>query len=124
MKNKGFAAFILVISISSLMLAFSFMQSIEYGHFFDEVERKEYRLMSYYFAYACIDQALLALSHDYFFYPQHDIEFPDLYCSIISVTEANNEKIISVYGKYKNILVYRSATARLYDSYLEIISIE
>ena len=40
-KNRGFAAMILVISISALMLAFSFMNMTEYGYFFNEVQNKE-----------------------------------------------------------------------------------
>ena len=123
-KQKGFAAFILVISISSLILAFSFMQAIEYGHFFDQVQRKEYRLMAFYSAYSCIDQALLAFAHDYFFNSFKEINYKDLNCSIISAIDENGIKIISVYGKYKNIVFYRKAKARLFDDHLEILSIE
>ncbi len=124
MNTRGFAAFILVISISTLMLAFIFMQGIEYGHFFDETSTKEYRLMSYYSAYSCIDQALLGLAHDYFFLTQSEIKFSDLHCSIDSISDAHEFKMITVHGNYKNIIVNRHATARLYDDHLEIISIE
>ena len=123
-NKKGFAAFILVVSISSLMLAFSFMQAIEYGHFFDEVQNKEYRLISYYSAYSCIDQALLALAHDYFFSTNKEIEISDLNCSIVSIIDNNGQKMILVYGKYKKVIVYRSAVARVSDNYIEVISIE
>jgi hypothetical protein len=123
-NNKGFAAFILVVSISSLMLAFSFMQAIEYGHYFDAVQTKEYRLMSYYSAYSCIDQAFLALSHDYFFTTNIEIPIKDLNCVIKSVISQDDTRIISVYGKYKNIIVYRSAVAKLFDDQLEIVSIQ
>lgn len=123
-KNSGFAAFTLVIFISTLMLTFTFMQGIEYSHFFDQTKTKEYRLMSYYSAYSCIDQALLGLTHDYFFLVQSEIEFPDLFCSIDSISDSSGLKTITVHGKYKNIFVYRLATARLYDDHLEIISIE
>jgi hypothetical protein len=123
-KEKGFAAFILVTSISSLMLAFTFMNLIEYGHFFDQVQTKEYRLMSYYSAYSCIDQALLTLTRDYFFEINREIIIADLSCSVLSVKDENGLKMISVYGNYKNIKVYRRATARLHDDHLEIISIE
>lgn len=127
MKNKGFIALILVVVISSLMLAFSFMQSIEFGHFFDQVQTKEYRLISHYSAYSCIDQALLNLTHDYFFITLKKIEYSDLDCYIdyvIDSNDGNNEKIISVYGRYKNIVTYSVARARLFDDHLEIISIK
>lgn len=123
-ENKGFAALILIIYVSTIMLIFVYLQGIEYGHFFDEVKAKEYRLMSYYFAYSCIDQALLTLTRDYFFLTDTQIEFQDLNCSIDSVKNSNGLKMIKVHGKYKNIIVYRSAVARLYDDRLEIISIE
>lgn len=122
--NRGFAAFILVISISTLMLAFSFMQGIEYGHFFDQTKTKEYRLMSYYAAYSCLDQALLTLTRDYFFSVQSELQIPELFCSIDSVSDDSGLKTITAHGNYKKIKVYRRATARLYDDHLEIISIE
>jgi hypothetical protein len=124
MNNKGFAAFILVVTISSLMLAFISIQSIEYLHFFDQVQRKQYRLMSYYFAYSCIDRALLTLSHDYFFTISTEIYYPDINCGISEVENISNNILIRVYGKYKEIIVYRRATATLYDDHLEVISIE
>lgn len=123
-KNGGFAAFILVVSVSSLMIAFTFMNMVEYGHFFDEVQTKEYRLMSHYSAYSCIDQAFLALTRDYFLEIRNEFIITDLNCSILSIKDENGLKVISTYGKYKNIMVYRRATARLYDDHLEIISIE
>lgn len=123
-QNKGFAALILIIYTSTLMLIFTYLQGIEYGHFFDEVKAKEYRLMSYYSAYSCIDQAFLTLTRDYFFLTDIEIEFFDLNCSIDSVNNSGGFKMIKVHGKYKNIIVYRSAVARLYDDHLEIISIE
>jgi hypothetical protein len=122
--NKGFAALILIIYISTLMLAFSFIQGIEIGHFFDQTKAKQYRLMSYYYAYSCIDQAFLTLTHDYFFKTEKEIEFPDLNCSILSVSGQNAQKIIKVHGKYKNINVFRVANAHLFDDHIEIISIE
>lgn len=124
MNNKGFAAFILVVSISSLMLAFSFMQAIEYSHFFDLVKKKEYRLISYYSAYSCIDQALLALSHDYFFIVNHEIRIYKLNCSILSVKNQNGQINILVSGKFKDTVVYRSAEARIFDDHIEVVSIK
>ncbi len=123
-KKKGFAAFILIIYISTLMLVFSFMQGIEIGHFFDQVKIKQYRLMNYYFAYSCIDQAILALSRDYFLNLKKEIEFSDLNCSIDSISSTNEQKMIKVHGKYKNINVYRVANIKLFEDHLEIISIE
>ncbi len=122
--NKGFIALALVISVSAILLAFSFIQSIETAHFFDETTRKEYRLMSYYYAYACIDQALLILAHDYFFTLNQPKDLTDLHCTIDSVTNQNGNINIHVHGNYQNVIVYRSATAIMHDSYIEIISID
>ncbi len=124
MNNKGFAAFILVVTISSLMLAFVSISSIEYLHYFDQVQRKQYRLMSYYFAYSCIDHALLSFSQDYFFSLDREVYFPNLNCGISSIENIGNNLIIRVYGKYKEIVINRQATATLYDDHLEIVSIE
>ena len=122
--NRGFAAFILVISISSLTLAFSAMQYIESGHFFDQARLKEYRLRSYYAAYSCIDQAILSFSHDFFFNLSQAREFPDLFCLIDSIQSSGNEKTIHVRGNYKNIITNRLANIRLFDDHIEIIKIE
>ena len=122
--KQGFAAIILVISISALLLAFSFMQSIEYGHFFDEVINKENRLTAYYSALSCIDQAVLAISHDFFFTTTNIVDIPELNCSIYSVLDDDNKKIIKVYGKYRKAVVYMNAVIRLFDDHLEIVSIE
>ena len=122
--NRGFAALILIIYISTLMLAFVYFKGIEYGHFFDEVKNKEYRLMAYYSAYSCIDKSFLILNSDYFFLTNTEIPFSDINCSINSVKDVNGFKMIKVHGKFKNILVFREAIARLYDDRLEIISIE
>ncbi len=122
--NRGFIALTLVISVSALLLAFSFIQSIETAHFFDETERKEYRLMSYYYAYACIDQALLILAHDYFFTLTKPIILPDLHCTIDLITNQDGKRTIFVHGDYQNIKVNRNAVAIVHDSYLEIIEIK
>ncbi|MEK7213592.1 MAG: hypothetical protein AAB637_00540 [Patescibacteria group bacterium] len=121
-KEKGFISLTLVISVSSLLLAFSFMQSIGIAHFFDQTIRKEYRLMSYYFAYSCINQALLGLSHDFFFSVDNEKSFSDLNCSIDSILDENGFKIIKVHGNYQNIIVYRQAKVRLFDDHIEVIS--
>ena len=131
MKNKkyskGFASIILIIFVSSLMLALNYSQYIEYGHFFDLIQKKQYRLMNYYSAYSCIDQAILMLSHDFFLLTDENINFNEFNCVIDSITISDsniNDRIISVFGNYKNIIVYRKATVRLFDDHLEIISIQ
>lgn len=121
--NRGFVALTLVITVSSLLLAFTYILSIETAHFFDQTERKEYRLMGYYFAYSCIDQAILSLSHDYFYQISEPKGIPDLHCSIDVVKDENGFKKIEVHGNYKNIIVKRRAFARLYDNRVELISI-
>lgn len=123
-KKRGFTALVLVIYVSALTVIFTYLSGIEFGHFFDEVKTKQYRLMSYYYAYSCIDQAFLTLTSDFFFETNSEIVIVDLNCSIDSVKDVNGFKLIKVHGKYKNIIVYRVATARLYDDHLEIISIE
>lgn len=122
--NNGFASLILVITISSMMLAIFFIQSIEYGHFFDQVQKKEYRLISHYSAYSCIDQAILSIAHDFHFETKNIIEFPDLNCAILSVLNNDNKKNIVTFGKFNKVFVYRSAVVRLFDDHLEVVSIE
>ncbi|MEK7463528.1 MAG: hypothetical protein AAB610_00180 [Patescibacteria group bacterium] len=129
MKNKcrtqeGFVALTLVIMAASLTLAFSFMQSVEIGHFFDMTLRKEYRLMNHFNAYNCIDQAILANAHDYFYEVAEPQEIPDLHCVIDSVREENGFKLIDAHGNFKNGNVKMSAIIRLYDNGVEIISID
>jgi hypothetical protein len=122
-NKNGFAAFILVISISTLMLTFSFMASIEVGHFYDEVITKENRLISYYAGYACIDQAVLALAHNYFFQTSKEIKIPELNCSIDTIPNGITKRTITTHGEYKNIKVKRSAIVNMFDTGLEIVSV-
>lgn len=122
--QKGFIALTLIITVSSLLLAFSFMQSIEITHFFDQTQRKEYRLMNYYNARNCIDQAILNIAHDYFYEVLSSFDTRDLQCSIDMVREENGFTLIEATGNFKNGKVKRSAIARLYDNGVEIISID
>lgn len=124
MNKKGFIAFSLVIFISTIILTFSFYLMIEYGQFFDMTMTKEYRLMSYYNAYSCIDQAIQNLSEDFFFLTGKNIEYKDLNCEINSIIAQNDKRIIIVTGKYKNIVQKRIANTRLFDDHIEVLEIE
>lgn len=119
-NKKGFAAFILVVSVSAMMLAYLFISSIETGHFFDQVIKKEDRLISYYAAYSCIDKAVLILSHDYFFRTLKEIKIPELNCSIDFVFISHNFLTITVHGDYKGIKVYKTARGILYNDHIDI----
>lgn len=120
-------AFIMIITISSLILVFQYTGSLEILSLFDQVQRKEYRYIAYYNANSCIDYAILSISHDYFFRVNSEIKLDDLNCSILSVNNylnSTNEMIIRVSGKFKNITSFRVANIRLYDDHLEIVSIQ
>ena len=123
-NNKGFVAMTLVITVASLLLSFSFMQSIEIAHFFDATQRKGYRLMNHYNALNCIDQAVLNLAHDYFYQVSIPTEISDLNCVIDKVEQDEGFVMIEAHGNLKNMSSKRSATARLYDNRVEIISID
>lgn len=123
-NNKGFIALTLVIFVSTILLAFSFINFIDYSHFFDEVRAKEYRIMSSYNARSCINIALLTLAKDYFFSLQKPINIAELKCSIDSVVKNNEMRIITTHGIQGNIRVFMTAEVRMYDFSLEIISIE
>ena len=114
----------LVITVASLLLSFSFMQSIEIAHFFDATQRKGYRLMNHYNALNCIDQAVLNLAHDYFYQVSIPTEISDLNCVIDKVEQDEGFVMIEAHGNLKNMSSKRSATARLYDNRVEIISID
>ncbi|MES3031339.1 MAG: hypothetical protein V4697_02910 [Patescibacteria group bacterium] len=124
MKNKGFIALTLVIFVSSITLAFVAVQSIETAHFFDFTVQKKYRLMSGYFADNCVDQAVLELAHDYFFNPDVPQVVPDFHCVIDSVLPEGDLRMISVYGEYKGVKVYRKAVARLGKTSVDLLSVE
>lgn len=119
--SQGFVSITLVIVVSSMLLAFSYLQSIETISFFDQVITKEYRLMNYYNAYSCIDQAMLRLSSDYFFRTNNTIKIEYLNCKIIKVYESDGIVIIESQGDYKNIFVNRTIKVKLYDNRLELV---
>ncbi len=119
--NKGFASITLVILASSMLLAFSYLQSIEIVSFFDQVITKEYRLMNYYNANNCIDQAMLRLSSDYFFRTNNPIKIGYLNCKIMKVYDLGGIITIESQGDYKDINVNKTAKIKLYDDRLELI---
>lgn len=123
-NDKGFVAITLVIMVSSILLAFSSLQSIEVSEFFGQVLLKEYRLMNYYNAQSCIDQAMLKISSDYFFTLSSPISIPYLNCRILKVYENNGYLIIETQGSYKKIYINRIAKVKLHDNRLELISID
>ncbi len=120
--NKGFIALSLIISVTSLLLAFSYTQSIEIALFFDQTRLKEYRSMNYYNAYSCIDQAILNISHDYFYTVSTSTEIKDLHCVIDSTKNENGLRVIRSHGNYKNIQVKRQTKVKVYDTKVEVIS--
>jgi len=104
-----------------MLLAFSYLQSIEIASFFDQVITKEYRLMNYYNAYSCIDQATLRLSSDYFFRTNNPIKIEYLNCKIIKVYDFDGVIVIESQGDYKGVNVNRTAKVKLYDNRLELV---
>ena len=140
--NDGFIAMIVVISVAGILLALVFSSSIESGLFYDQALKKEYRAMNHYYAYDCIDQAILALAHDYFFTVTDPIEIPKYHCSIVFVRRPMIEdigigdmnisqddiqediRIIRTKGNFMKADVYRHAKVRLHEHSIEVISVE
>lgn len=123
MKNKkGFVALVIVLFVSGTLLALSFSSAIETALFFDQALRKEYRAMNYYYAQDCLDQAILALAHDYFFEPTSPVMIPEYHCSVLSIEKNGNLRTISTVGHFMNAKVYRQATVKLHTHNLEIVS--
>jgi hypothetical protein len=123
-KQEGFIALTLVITVASLLIAFSYTQSIDIAHFFDMTKTKEYRLMNYYNALSCTDQAILTLSHDYFYEVSNPITLDDFNCVIESVVKVDNTRNIVAYGNYKNIRAYKEVQVVMHDDRLDVVLIE
>lgn len=113
--HGGFVAMTLVIIISSLLMAFVYMESIESAQYFDATRLKKYRLMNHYNALSCIDQAILNISHDYFFELTSPVEMAEFNCTIDSITRENNTRIIKAYGNYLGIRVDREVRITVND---------
>ncbi len=123
-SNSGFISMVLVVGVATILLAFTYAQSTETFHFFDLTLRKQYRLMNYYNAYNCIDRAILNLSHDYFYKVTEPSLISDLNCSIDSVRREGEEVVIHTSGIYKNVIIKREASVKLFDDRVEIIFIK
>ncbi len=122
--NSGFVSLVLVMSVSTLLLVFTYIQSGETFLFFDQTQRKQYRLMNYYNAYNCIDRAILNLAHDYFYEISTPVEIGELNCSIDFVKKENGITEIRTSGTYKKAVVKRSALVKVNDRSLEVLEIE
>lgn len=121
--NKGFIALTVTLSVTGILLGLVAASSIESALFFDQAIRKQYRAMNYYFAYDCIDQAILGLSHDYFWEPI-EFEIPRYQCTILNIIKDRGLRTIYTRGNFQNAFVYRNAVVRLYDHDLDVIKIE
>lgn len=122
--NRGFIALTLTITLSSLLLAFSFSQSIDIGHFFDQTLIKKYRLMNYYYAESCIDQAIINITHDYFYTISAPLNIPYLHCSIESIKIEGGLRKIETKGTLNKIFFTRRAEVEVFDDHIGIIKIE
>lgn len=123
-RNKGFIALTIVLTVSGILLGLIFISSVESALFFDQAMKKQYRTMNYYHAYSCIDQAVLILSHDYFFNPSYPLIIPELNCSILSVYENGNMRTIKTVGDFMDANVYRQASVKMSVHGPEVLSIE
>jgi hypothetical protein len=121
MNKKGFISMTLVISISGLLFALYTTKYIEIGQFFDQTSIKEYRLMNFYNADSCIDQAILTLTYDYHFRLNSKRELKDFNCSIDRVFEENGHIRIVATGNYKGINVEKTIGIILSDDRVEVI---
>ncbi len=122
--NKGFIALTITLSVTGTLLTLVGASAIESATFFDMALKKEYRTMNYYYAYDCIDQAILGLAHDYFFTVSLPKQIPYLNCSILSVIPQGELRLISTRGDFQKAYVYRSAIVRMKIHDLEVVKIE
>lgn len=120
--RRGFVSLTLVLTVSSVLLAFSYIQSTETFHFFDLALRKEYRVRAYYNAYSCISMTTILLSSHYFFSVSSPRVFNDLGCSIVSLDMQGRERKVVVRGEYEGVFVYRRALFLLYDDHIQLVS--
>lgn len=122
--KKGFVALTLTLSVTGIILVLVTTSAIESSTFFDQALRKEYRAMNYFYATSCLDQAILSLSHNYFFTVDQPIEIPRYYCTIIFIEKQGDARLILAKGNFQKADVYRTATVLLHDHGLDITAIE
>jgi hypothetical protein len=123
-KQGGFVAITLAFFIAGILLALVASFSIESANFFDQAMKKVYREMNYYYAYDCLDQAILRLSHDYFYTIASPVEIPEFHCTILYISILGNKRTIETRGDYQKAYVYRQAIVNLENHKLEVIKIE
>lgn len=122
--NKGFIAITTVLTVSGILLVLVAASSLQSATFFDQVVRKEYRLINYYNAGNCIDQAILELAHDYFFTTSIERKNKYFDCSILSVVAVGDLRLIETRGDLQKAYSYRKATVRLLLHTIEIVTID
>jgi hypothetical protein len=122
--NKGFIALTITLSVAGILLALVAGSALDSALFFDLALRKDYRFKNYYNAGNCIDQAILGLTHDYFYSTTTPIYVPHFDCSVISVTAEGDLRTILTRGDFQKAYVYRSAIVRMKTHDLEVVKIE
>ncbi len=121
--SRGFIALTLTLSVAGILFALVSTSSIESVSYFDQALRKEYRVMNYYNAGSCIDQAILLLAKDYFFRPAKLFSIPEYKCEILSITGNNDDLTITTKGNFQNADVYRAARVKLNDLSIEVLEV-
>lgn len=91
-KNKGFIALVSVVLVSAALMAAVLQNTAAAASAFDEANRKEYRAQAIQAALTCLDQTVLELTHDYFFFVSSTsssagVSYEERQCSIASVGE-------------------------------------
>ena len=128
-NDNGFIAITIVLIISGILFTLISYSSLKSATFFDQALHKEYRTMNHYYAFSCIDQAILMLAHDFFFETIDEngqneiIDLPDFHCQILEVKKVGNIREIMTVGNYKNANVYRYAKVRVGENGVEILKI-
>lgn len=115
-RERGFVALTAVLIAASFALFVSYITGGSAAELVDQVAKKEYRMMSAWYAETCIDLAILELAHDYFARidpPGRTIE--PYFCTILSISGSGGERVVRTAGHYGGVRVEREARVKVTD---------
>jgi hypothetical protein len=117
--KKGFIALVAILIVSSFALVMSLASGVASYALIEQVNKKEYRMMSKWYARSCMDIAMLELAHDYFAFVQPPGREIKLYfCTILTISGSDDVRVIKTVGHYGGVSVPLEREVKLYQDFI------
>jgi hypothetical protein len=114
--KKGFIATIAVILLTTGVISFSLITLVSALDFSDSIYKKELRIQANLNAKACLDQAILMVSRDYFLSGQ--ITLREFGCIVDISNDFSGNVVVNGRTSFKEVTTVFSQRMLFFDNYI------